>query len=156
MAAKKTTSAKKEKATLGEVIMVYVKSSSHWYALVQPEIVSIEDISFIRGKQVTGKEGHRMEGRRTLIPLEHVSALVEFASEDDLWSEPQSKYIRPPEEERQGPVLTSHEQLQGPQPGQGGGGRNRRRRGHFHKKRHQGGGYRYPDEHGPRNDRGDI
>ena len=112
-------------------MVVYNKSSSHWVALVNPEVVEIEGIKFIQGKQVTGKEGHRMEGRRTLIPLEHVASMVEFATEDDLWSEPQPKHIRPPDEMRQSAMLTSHEQLaqqQQKQQNQGGGGGNKRRR----------------------------
>lgn len=107
--------------------MVQTKSSPHWCGLVQPEIVTIEGISFVQGKQATGKEGHRMEGKRTLIPLEHVAALVEFASEEEFWIEPQPKHIRPPDEARQNPVLTSHEQLTQQQHKQGGNGRHQRR-----------------------------
>ena len=74
-----------------QLVALYTKSSSHCYALVQAEIVEIEGIKFLRGTQVTGKVGHRMEGKRTLIPFEHIGSIVEFASEDDLWSEPQPR-----------------------------------------------------------------
>ena len=114
VAAKKSTvkkvTEKKTKPTLGEVVMVYTKTSSHWYALTQAAIVEIEDIKFVCGTQVTGKTGHRMEGKKTLIPLEHVGSIVEFASEDELWSEPQQRFVRPVEETRQSVLLTSHEQ----------------------------------------------
>ena len=74
---------------LGTVIMLYTKQSTHWFGIIEPEIVSISDTKFVRGKQVTGKEGHRMEGKMTLVPLENVASIIEFESEEDLWNEPQ-------------------------------------------------------------------
>jgi hypothetical protein len=146
-AAKKTIAAKKKKPALGEVVIVYSKSSSHWCGLSQPEIVAIEGIKFIQGTQITGKTGHRMEGKRTLIPLDHVASLVEFASEDDLWSEPQPKHMPAPEEARQSVVLTSHEQ-QFTQP-RGNSGQQpqhqNQQHGQFHR-RHKGNRSRYPNQ----------
>jgi hypothetical protein len=115
------------KATLGDVVMVYTKGSSHWCALVQPQVVDIEGVKFLRGKQVTGKEGHRMEGKRTLIPFELVASIVEFLSEDDLWSAPQPKHL-PDADGPKVPLLTSHEQGH-PEGGHQGNNRNRHRRG---------------------------
>lgn len=98
--------------TLGTVIMLYTKQSTHWFGITEPEIVSISDTKFVRGKQVTGKEGHRMEGKMTLVPLENVASIIEFESEEDLWNEPQPKNLPLPiDESRQSAVLTSHEQL---------------------------------------------
>lgn len=118
--------------------MVYTKSGHHGCALIDCELVTIEGITFIRGTQVTGKEWHRMERKRTLIQFEHVASIVEFQYEDDLWKEPQPKHIRLPEEERQYTPLTSHQQTEQPKPqGQGrpfqrgghrGGHRNNRHR----------------------------
>ena len=112
-ASKKSES--KSESKLGEAVIVYTKSSSHWSALIEPKITEIEGLKFIDGIQVTGKTGHRMERKRTLIPFDHVASIIEFASEDDLWSEPQAKHIRAPEEESQTVLLTSHEQKQ-PEP----------------------------------------
>jgi hypothetical protein len=163
----KTTLAKKKSeektvippsAKLAEVVMVYMKASSHWYALVGPEIVTVEGVKFIAGKQVTGKEGHRMEGRRTLIPFEHVASLIEFAAEDELWSEPQPKHLPPPQDLSQQSVpLTSHEQPNNhnrpPQGGQGGHHRGRR---HRKNRDHQGQGSdaRFQSEYDFSRDRG--
>jgi len=131
----------KAKPVLGEVVMVFTKSSSHWCGLVEPKVITIEGIKFIEGTQVTGKLGHRMERKRTMIPLEHVASIVEFATEEDLWSEPQPKHLGPPEEERQYTPLTAHNHA--PQRPQHGGGRpHRRDRRHRHPRndnRFQGG-----------------
>jgi|GEM_PF-5627251 len=110
MATKKTTTKKKPEITLGKAILVQTKGSSHSVGLGDPKIVVIEEIKFLEGTQVTGKVGHRLEGKRTLIPCDYIASVVEFASEEDLWSEPQSKMIRPHEMEDRGPVLTLHEQ----------------------------------------------
>lgn len=107
---KKVATAKKSSASLASVVMVYTKSSNHGCALIEAELVTIEGLTFIRGTQVTGKEWHRMERKRTLIPFEHVASIVEFEFEDDLWREPQPKHIRLPEEENQYTPLTSHAQ----------------------------------------------
>ena len=108
--AKKIPTVKKLKPSLGVAVMVFSKSSSHSCALVNPEFVTIEGVKFIQGLQSTGKEGHRMEKKRTLIPFDHVASLVEFASEDDLWSEPQPRHLRLAEEQAPPAPLTSHEQ----------------------------------------------
>lgn len=139
MAAKTAATKKKADYTLAEVVMVYMKASSHWYALVGPEIITVDGVKFIAGKQVTGKEGHRMEGRRTLVPFEHVASIIEFAAEDELWAEPQPKHLPAPVDTAQQSVpLTSHEQggiggnrppQNGPGQGQGGHHRGRRHRG---------------------------
>ena len=131
---KKATPTPKETpgTSLGEVAMVYTRSSSHWYGLQKPMIVEIEGTRFLEGTQVTGKVGHRMEGKRTLIPLEHVASIVEFATEEDLWSEPQPRHIRPPEEGVENTLLTSHEQPAHPHdrgPRGGPHGRHRHPRG---------------------------
>jgi hypothetical protein len=131
---------KKTTPSLSEAVIVYLKSSSHWYALVKPEIIIFEGITFVAGKQVTGKTGHRMEGKRTLIPFEHVASMIEFASEEELWSEPQPKHLpAPPDPSIQSVPLTSHEQTaeyQGPhRPRHGGGPRHRGGR----PQRHRGG-----------------
>ncbi len=132
--AKKSAPAKpkKEAATLAPVVMIYTKSSNHGYALIEAELIAIEGITCVRGIQVTGKEWHRMERKRTLVPFEHVASIVEFQFEEDLWKEPQPKHIRLPDEERQYTPLTSHTQPdQKPQgqhqgrPFRHGGGRNR-------------------------------
>lgn len=115
---KKTATKKEPKNTemmpppsLGEAVIVHTKSSTHWMALVQPKVVTIEEIKFLEGVQVTGKIGHKMERKRTLVPLDHVASIVQFASEDELWSEPQPRNIRPLEEDKAvSPPLTSHEQ----------------------------------------------
>ena len=53
-----------------------------------------------------------MEGKITLVPLENVASIIEFETEEDLWSEPQPKNLPLPiDESRQSAVLTSHEQL---------------------------------------------
>jgi hypothetical protein len=110
MAVKKTQK-KQPEATLGQVVMVYTKGSSHWWALVEPKVVEIEQTKFIEGTQVTGKEGHRMERKRTLIPFDHVASIIEFAAEEDLWSAPQRQPKNVPTfEEPKNPLLTSHEQ----------------------------------------------
>ena len=128
-ATKKTSSTKSTEATLGGALLVLTKSSSHPIGLVDPKIVTIEEIKFIEGTQSTGKVGHRLEGKRTLIPCEHIASLVEFASEEDLWSEPQSKMIRPLEQlQDRGPVLTLHEQ----------GGHDHRTPGHQGGQHHHG------------------
>ena len=119
--------------TFGEAVMVYTKSSSHYCALLQPKVVTIEGLKFIQGTQVTGKIGHRMEGKTTLIPFEHVASIIQFASEDALWSEPQAKLIRPVEDAEPSTILTSHEN-----PGNGNGHPQRNR---HHNNRH-GGGHR--------------
>lgn len=133
MATKKVAAKKKPEITLGKAVLVQTKSSSHSIGLGDPKIVVIEDMKFLEGTQVTGKIGHRLEGKRTLIPCDHVASLVEFPSEEDIWSEPQSKMIRPLEIEDRGPVLTLHEQGGHEQGGQG------------HRHRHSGGG---PNHHG--------
>lgn len=131
---------------LGSVIMLYTKSSSHWYGMTEPEIVTIADTKFVRGKQITGKEGHRMEGKVTLVPLDHVASIIEFALEEDLWNESQPRNLPfPIDESRQSAVLTSHEQLAQPQkkhparPAKSSGGRFGN--GSKYKSRSQ----RYPD-----------
>lgn len=146
--AKKAAAPKKSSPTLGEVVMVYTKSSSHWYALIEPQITEIEETKFITGIQVTGKQGHRMERKRTLIPLDHVASIIEFQSEDDLWSEPQAKLIRPPEDElSQSALLTSHEQPKPTQGGghQGGGRHNNNRRDRHPRNNHKPGEGRFND-----------
>ncbi len=131
MAVKKTQKKqqpKQTKATLGQVVMVFTKGSSNWCALVEPKIVDFEGLKFIEGIQVTGKEGHRMERKRTLMPFDQVASIVEFENEDALWSVPQPKHV-PSFEENKNPLLTSHEQPQ-PHHGERHGnrhGRNRRR-----------------------------
>ena len=108
--AKKVSTVKKAKPTLGAAVMVFSKSSTHACALVGPEFVTIEGLKFIQGIQSTGKEGHRMEKKRTLIPFDHVASIVEFATEEDLWSEPQPRHLRLAEEQAPTAPLTSHEQ----------------------------------------------
>lgn len=119
--------------SLGEVVMVYTRSSSHWYGFLKPVIIEIAGVRFLQGTQVTGKEGHKMEGKRTLIPLEHVASIIEFAAEEDLWSEPQPRHIRAPEEDQDNTLLTSHEQ---PHP------RHQHHRGPHRRHRHQRGGHK--------------
>lgn len=119
MAAKSTTTkktttksaeAKAAVPSLGAVVMLYTKSSSHGIALLAPKIIAIEGQKFLEGTQVTGKAGHRMERKRTLVPFDHVASLVEFSAEEDLWSEPQPKHLRLPDETKPPVALTSHEQ----------------------------------------------
>ncbi len=137
-AAPKKKSETKAEITLGRAILVQTKTSSHSIGLGEPKIVVIEEIKFLEGTQVTGKDGHRLEGKRTLIPCDHVASIVEFPSEEDLWSEPQSKMIRPLEIEDRGPVLTLHEQ----------GGHEHR---HGHPGGHSGGHSGGRHHHGRRN-----
>ena len=130
---KKAAAKETPAATLGAVVMIYTKSSSHWTALLSPSIIEIEGYRFIEGTQVTGKVGHKMEGKRTLIPLEHVASITEFAAEEDLWSEPQPRHIRATEETAETALLTSHEQPHHKQP-------SRHHRGGPHRRhRHQRG-----------------
>ena len=137
MATKKVASKKKNmEITLGKAVLVQTKSSSHSIGLGDPKIVVIEEMKFLEGTQVTGKVGHRLEGKRTLIPCDHIASIVEFPSEEDLWSEPQSKMIRPHEMEDRGPVLTLHEQG-----------------GHGHPGGHQGGHQGGQHHHGRHNRR---
>lgn len=143
--AKKSATVKKSEtksaAKIGEVVMVYTKSSSHWYALVEPKVSDIEGIKFIEGIQVTGKQGHRMERKRTMVPFENVASIIQFETEEDLWSEPQAKLIRPTEEAPQSALLTSHEQGQ---PKQNNNNNNRPGRHNRHdrhnRKNHNSGG----------------
>jgi len=101
-----------QEATLGSIVMIYTKSSSHWYGMINPEIITIADTKFIRGKQITGKDCHKMEGKITLVPLEHVASIIEFELEEDLWNESQPKNLPlPVDESRKSAVLTSHEQI---------------------------------------------
>ena len=126
VAKKETTTTKTTKATrttkkaatpsFSEAVMLYTKSSTHCFFFFFSEIVTISDVMFLKGRQVTGKEGHRMEGRVTYIPFDNVASIVEFDSEDDLWSEPQPRNLPLPIEESQSAMLTSHEQLAQPQP----------------------------------------
>ncbi len=151
--AKKTETSKKAKSTvtLGEALMVFTKSSSHWLALLQPEIVSIEDIKFLQGIQVTGKEGHRMERKRTLVPFDLVTMLIEFPSEDELWSEPQPRHIRPPDETNQNVTLTSHEQ---PQQQPNKDFQHHQREHHHGNRHHRHKGNRFHNRHHQRRDDG--
>lgn len=106
--------------TLGKAVQIYVKSSSHAISLVDPKLVKVGELSFIEGTQVTGKVGHRFEGKRTLVACDNVASLIEFASEDDIWSEPQSKLLRHTRnDEDTSPVLTLHEQGQSAVPRHG-------------------------------------
>lgn len=107
--------------TLGRAVQIYVKSSSHAVSLTEPKLVKLGNLMFIEGTQVTGKVGHRFEGKRTLVACDNISSLIEFASEDDIWSEPQSKLLRNTRnEEDNSPVLTLHEQGQALTPRHGG------------------------------------
>lgn len=156
MAVKATTAKKitKTPVTLGNVVMIYTKSSSHGLALVEPKIVSIEGIQFVEGKQVTGRTGHRMEGKRTLVPFEHIASLVEFGAEEELWSESQPKHLRIPVDEKPSAPLTSHEQ---PDPESRGGGssrhRNDRRRGRGGPPSNKGPDARFQERYDARLDR---
>ena len=106
---------------LGKAVQLYLKSSSHAVSLSDPKLVKVGDLTFIEGTQVTGKVGHRFEGKRTLVACDNISSLIEFASEDDIWSEPQSKLLRHARnEEDSSPVLTLHEQGQSLTPRHGG------------------------------------
>jgi hypothetical protein len=134
--AKKSTAPTKKGPAFAEVVMVYTKGSSHWYALVHPEIVTIEGLKFLAGAQVTGKDRHRMEGKRTLVPFEHVASIVEFQTEEDLWSEPQPRHIPAPPVP-QSPLLTSHEQ----------GGQKDEQKHHFRGEKHQHNRHRFKHRH---------
>lgn len=138
--AKKAAANKKTETSIGEVVMVYTKSSSHWYALVEPKVSEIEGIKFIEGIQVTGKQGHRMERKKTLVPFENVASIIQFETEEDLWSEPQAKLIRQAEEGPQSPLLTSHEQGQ---PQQNNNRQGRRNRHDRHNRKNHNGGARF-------------
>ncbi len=121
----------------GNVVMVYSKSSSHACALLNPEISTIEGLKFLSGTQCTGKEGHRMEKKRTHIPLDHVASIVEFLTEEDLWSEPQPRHLRIAEELPASNIpLTSHEQGRGHD--RQGHRPHRRDRHNRHEGRHEG------------------
>ncbi|MBX7143865.1 MAG: hypothetical protein K1X79_05390 [Oligoflexia bacterium] len=157
---KKVSAVKKAPITLASVVMVFTKSSHHGLALIEAELVTIEGLTFLRGIQVTGKEWHRMERKRTLIPFDHVASIVEFEYEDDLWREPQPKHIRLPDEENQYTPLTSHTQPDAQGQGAHIGGRNsggdgsfhrggRKRHRHNNRNRHHGGNQgRFPSSGG--------
>ncbi|MFO0416730.1 MAG: hypothetical protein ACK5Y6_05520 [Pseudomonadota bacterium] len=99
--------------TLDRAIQITLKSSTYPVALTEPKLVKLGELTFIEGTQVTGKVGHRLEGKRTLIATDNIATLICYASEDDIWSEPQSKLIRHAiNEEDKNPVLTLHEQGQ--------------------------------------------
>jgi hypothetical protein len=143
----------KSDVTLGKAVQIYLKSASHAISLADPKVVRLGAISFIEGTQVTGKVGHRLEGKRTLVACDNIASLVEFASEDDIWSEPQSKLLRHARnEEDASPVLTLHEQGQSVPPrhdGRFGGDRPRfdhQHREGQHRDRHHRGGHRHRDK----------
>jgi hypothetical protein len=138
--------------TLGKAVQIYLKSSSHSISLADPKVVALGAASFVEGTQVTGKVGHRLEGKRTLVACDNIASMVEFASEDDIWSEPQSKLLRHTRvEEDPSPVLTLHEQGQSVQPRPGGhfGGD----RPHFDRQ-HRDGQHRDRQHHGKHRHRG--
>jgi hypothetical protein len=116
----KVAASTEPEVSLGKAVQMYVKSSSHPIALSEPTMVRLGGLAFIEGTQVTGKVGHRLEGKKTLVACDNIASLIEFASEDDIWSEPQSKLLRNtrPEEEAS-PVLTMHEQGQSVPPRHG-------------------------------------
>jgi hypothetical protein len=139
-------------SSLGDVVILYMKSSSHPYSLVNPRIVSVGEMKFVEGTQVTGRPGHRMEQKRTMVPFDNVASIIAFETEDDLWSEPQAKIVRPIEAGPVSPPLTSHEgpaeRHRGGNPA-GGGGASRRRRprgGGRHPYGHGGGGGNFRQE----------
>ena len=147
--------AKAPQPSLAKALLIYTKSSSHAVGLVDPKVVTFGDRSFIEGTQSTGKPGHRLEGKKTFIALDNIASFIEFASEEDIWSEPQSKMIRSlvDAEENNAPVLTMHEQGQsaGPRHPHQGGGHNSHFGGHQHRgRRHRHN--RNRGHHGP-NDR---
>jgi len=142
----------KPDVTLGKAVQIYLKSSSHSISLADPKVVTLGAISFVEGTQVTGKEGHRLEGKRTLVACDNIASMVEFASEDDIWSEPQSKLLRHTRvEEDASPVLTLHEQGQSVPPRHGGHfGGDRPRFEH----QHRDGQHRDRQHHGKHRHRG--
>lgn len=152
MVKKKTSTQKKEAApTLGEAVVIFTKSSSHWQAIIQPEIITIDEIRFIKGTQVTGKPGHRFEGKKTLIPMDHVASIIQFASEEEIWAEPQVKLIRQQTEEGQtNPTLTSHESPDE----RPGGNRHRRHRDRKHRGPQKNNDARLQDRYDSRRDSG--
>lgn len=138
---------------LGKALLIYTKSSSHSVGLVDPKVITLGDRTFVEGTQTTGKPGHRLEGKKTFIALDNVASFIEFASEEDIWSEPQSKMIRAiVDSEDNNPVLTLHEQGQSltPRHSHQGGGHN----GHFGGHQHRGRRHRHNrnrGNHGPMN-----
>lgn len=137
---KKTKSAKKDSTatpavstpTLGKIVLVHTKSSSYWFALLEPKIVSIEEMRFLEGIQVTGKETHRMEKKRTLIPFDHVASIVEFENEENLWKQSAGKQVQVNDEN-----IEDESSFPAEQPHQ----RNNHRKRHRHHRR---------ENHGPR------
>jgi hypothetical protein len=114
---------------LGRAVQIYLKTSTHPTSLTEPKITKLGELTFIEGTQVTGKIGHRLEGKKTLIACDHIASIIEFASEDDIWSEPQSKLLRHAlNEEDKTPVLTLHEQNQPTTPRHNGNFNNDRQR----------------------------
>ena len=146
----KKASKKKAETTLGDVVMVYTKGSTHWWALVEPKIVELEGMSFVEGSQVTGKKGHRMEGKRTLIPFDHVASIVAFASEEEIWSAPQPKNL-PVFEEQKPTVLTHHEQTK-KEPRDGDRGA-RRPRNNSRRRQNKGTDARFQEQYDSNRDR---
>jgi hypothetical protein len=133
-------------SSLGNVVILYMKSSSHPYSLVNPRIVSVGEMKFVEGTQVTGRPGHRMEQKRTMVPFDNVASIIAFETEDDLWSEPQAKVVRTADPAvPNSPPLTSHE---GPGERHRGGGY--RGAGDPRRRRPRGGG-RGPNNGGERN-----
>ncbi len=99
-------------------------------------------MTFIEGTQVTGNPTHRFERKRTLMPFENVGTIVEFQTEEDVFSRPQPRNL-PPLEDDKSPVLTHHEQGGKDYPPRGGGGGHRRGGGSGGPRRRGGGGGRH-------------